>query len=118
VFGKPDFVFRRAKLAVFVDGDFWHGRAWFEKGEAPGTNAEFWICKFQRNRRRDRLVNRHLRRNGWTVLRLWASDVRNDPQRSASRVEQRLRTLRVLASVSQASRHRQGVSSRSPKPRL
>lgn len=93
VFGKPDFVFRRARLAVFVDGDFWHGRAWFERGAVPSTNARFWIGKFERNSRRDRLVDRVLRRSGWSVMRLWASDVRRRPAASAAKVRARLRRL-------------------------
>lgn len=96
VFGKPDFTFRQARLAVFVDGDFWHGRAWFEDGAAPATNTEFWIDKFERNHQRDRLVDRYLRRSGWSVLRLWASGVRKDPAASASRVRARLRRLTRL----------------------
>lgn len=90
VFGVPDFVFRKAKLAVFVDGDFWHGRAWFKSGAAPATNSAFWISKFERNRRRDRLVTRELKRTGWTVLRLWSSDVRKNSVLGAVRVHKRL----------------------------
>jgi DNA mismatch endonuclease Vsr len=93
IFGKPDVVFRRARLAVFVDGDFWHGRAWFEAGAAPATNADFWIGKFERNRRRDKLVDRELRSSGWSVLRLWASEVRREPAASVARVRARLRRL-------------------------
>lgn len=92
-FGKPDFTFRKARLAVFVDGDFWHGRAWFEAGVAPATNAAFWIRKFERNRKRDQLVDRKLRRSGWSVLRLWASRIRTDPSASAAIVQARLRRL-------------------------
>ncbi len=90
IFGKPDFAFRQVRLAVFVDGDFWHGRAWFRDAVAPATNADFWIGKFERNRRRDRLVNRELKRRGWSVLRLWASDVRKRPVASAGRIRARL----------------------------
>lgn len=93
VFGKPDIAFVAARLAVFVDGDFWHGRAWFETGAAPATNAEFWIGKFERNRRRDLVVDRELRRTGWSVLRLWASEVRRAPAAGAARVRARLRRL-------------------------
>jgi DNA mismatch endonuclease (patch repair protein) len=96
VFGKPDLVFRKARLALFVDGDFWHGRTWFEDHAAPATNADFWIRKFERNRLRDRLVNRNLRRAGWSVLRLWGSDVRTDPVASARRVQNRLRRVTRL----------------------
>lgn len=91
VLGKPDFSFRKARLAVFVDGDFWHGRAWFENGEAPATNADFWIAKFERNRQRDEVVNRALRGRGWSVLRLWGSDIRKSPAANAAKVRSRLR---------------------------
>lgn len=103
VFGKPDVAFRGDRLAVFVDGDFWHGRAWFENGAAPATNAEFWIAKFERNRRRDRVVDHELRRSGWSVLRLWASDIRKSPATSAAKVGARLKRLaRRERAVSQA----------------
>lgn len=93
VFGKPDVSFGRSRLAVFVDGDFWHGRAWFENGISPATNVTFWIGKFERNRARDRLVDRTLRRAGWSVLRLWGSDVRKAPDVCAQKVRARLRRL-------------------------
>src|SRR6266851_4213615 len=57
VFGKPDFAFRESQLAVFVDGDFWHGRAWLENGASPGTNVELWDGKFDPNGRRDHVDN-------------------------------------------------------------
>jgi DNA mismatch endonuclease, patch repair protein len=93
VFGKPDFCFHRARLAVFVDGDFWHGRAWFDAGVAPATNAAFWIAKFERNRVRDRTVDSELRGAGWSVLRLWGSEIREAPGSAAQRVRARLRRL-------------------------
>jgi DNA mismatch endonuclease Vsr len=99
IFGTPDFVFTRARLAVFVDGDFWHGRLWFQSGSAPATNADFWIRKFERNHKRDCLVNRELRRRGWSVLRLWGSDVRKNPTASARKVYARLRRRAVRLSV-------------------
>ncbi|MDO8541903.1 MAG: very short patch repair endonuclease [Opitutaceae bacterium] len=67
--GKPDFVFLREKLVVFVDGCFWHGcpthATW------PKNNAEFWRTKLLGNRRRDRAVNRLLKKAGWRVVRIW-----------------------------------------------
>lgn len=94
--GSPDFAFRQVRLAVFVDGDFWHGRAWFKGGAAPATNADFWIAKFERNRQRDRLVDRELRRTGWSVLRLWGSEVRKNAVVSAGKVRARLRRVTRL----------------------
>lgn len=108
LFGVPDFAFHTAKLAVFVDGDFWHGRTWFRDGAAPATNADFWIGKFERNRRRDRLVDRELRRRGWSVLRLWASDVRKNATQSVVKVQGRLSKLKVSRPQSRGSARRRG----------
>jgi DNA mismatch endonuclease (patch repair protein) len=73
VFGKPDVVFKRKKVAVFVDSDFWHG-----KKHLPKSNQEFWIAKFERNRQRDNEVNITLSGQGWTVIRLSDEDVKKD----------------------------------------
>jgi DNA mismatch endonuclease (patch repair protein) len=69
VFGKPDFVFRPARVAVFVDGCFWHGCP--RHATKPATRAEWWAAKLARNAERDRAVTRVLRAAGWTVLRVW-----------------------------------------------
>lgn len=66
---RPDFVFPQRRLAVFVDGCFWHGCP--QHGTQPRGNAAFWRKKFAANRARDRLVTRTLRRDGWRVLRIW-----------------------------------------------
>jgi DNA mismatch endonuclease (patch repair protein) len=92
--GTPDFSCPPHRLAIFVDGDFWHGRAWFERAKAPATNSAFWIRKFEINRTHDQLVNRKLRRLGWSVLRIWSSEIRRDPVGTARRVEVRLRILK------------------------
>lgn len=67
--GTPDFVFPKQKLAVFVDGDFWHGHP--ERCRLPVAHAEYWRVKIKRNRARDRAVDRELRACGWRVLRIW-----------------------------------------------
>ena len=70
--GKPDFVFTKAKLVVFVDGDFWHGwrfPEWKEKLQP------YWQAKIERNRRRDQYNFQRLRRAGWTVLRFWSHQI-------------------------------------------
>ncbi len=66
---RPDFVFAARRLAVFVDGCFWHGCP--RHGTRPRGNAAFWRAKFRRNQERDRRDSRRLRRAGWKVLRLW-----------------------------------------------
>ena len=73
IFGKPDFVFPKLKLAVFVDGCFWHGCPLH--GTKPATNAKFWHAKIARNQARDRLVTRALRARGWRVLRIWEHEL-------------------------------------------
>ena len=64
-----DMVFRRAKVAVFVDGCYWHGCP--EHHTQPTTNREYWAEKISGNVRRDKETNEHLERAGWTVLRFW-----------------------------------------------
>ena len=72
--GKPDFVFRHSKVAIFVDGCFWHGCP--QHGRKPGSNQDYWIPKLERNRARDRAVTRALRARSWIVLRFWEHDLR------------------------------------------
>ncbi len=71
---RPDFVFAARRLAVFVDGCFWHGCP--RHGTRPRGNAAFWRAKFRRNQERDRRNSRHLRRAGWKVLRLWEHELK------------------------------------------
>jgi DNA mismatch endonuclease (patch repair protein) len=73
VFGKPDFVFRQVRLALFVDGCFWHGCP--KHGTQPVGNRSFWKKKFARNQTRDRLVTQTLRKLGWRVLRIWEHEI-------------------------------------------
>ena len=89
LFGKPDFVFRAAKLAVFVDGCFWHGCP--RHYRAPTTSGKFWKEKVERNRRRDRDVTRTLRKAGWRVLRVWeCAFTRTRSPRTAARISRAL----------------------------
>jgi DNA mismatch endonuclease (patch repair protein) len=73
--GKPDFLFPKHKLAVFIDGDFWHGNP--RKFRIPKTNCDYWSAKILRNRERDKMINRTLRKEGWRVLRIWESSLRD-----------------------------------------
>jgi DNA mismatch endonuclease (patch repair protein) len=78
--GVPDIVLSKAKLVVFVDGDFWHGRNW-EAREAKlrrGANAGYWLAKIASNMARDRLRTAELEMAGWTVVRVWETDVLRD----------------------------------------
>ena len=73
VFGRPDFLFRRNRLALFVDGCFWHGCP--RHCKIPAGNRAFWKKKFAANKARDRHVNRELRKIGWRVMRIWEHDL-------------------------------------------
>ncbi len=82
--GKPDLTFPRHRVAVFVDGDFWHGRQWQARGlpsltsQFKETQAAYWVGKIQRNVERDARVNEELASLGWRVVRFWESSVRED----------------------------------------
>lgn len=74
--GKPDFVFPRERLTVFIDGDFWHGNP--RHFRLPKSNLPYWEKKIRGNQRRDRKVNRALRAKGWKVYRFWQSSLKNE----------------------------------------
>lgn len=76
--GKPDIVFAQYKLAVFIDGEFWHGHNWVEKREKIKTNRDFWIPKIERNIQRDLEVTQHLQTMGFKVIRFWEHELRHD----------------------------------------
>ena len=92
ILGRPDIVFGPARVAVFVDGDFWHGNAWRLRG-LPSLAAMFphrtrwWTEKITRNTVRDTKVTATLRREGWRVLRYWESDVLQAPLRVARQIQ-------------------------------
>lgn len=75
--GRPDIVFRAKRVAIFCDGDFWHGRDWPQRSEklATGKNADYWIPKIEANMLRDRRNARLLTEAGWEVLRYWEHDL-------------------------------------------
>ena len=82
--GKPDFVFRRERLVVFVDGCFWHGCC--QHCRVPKNNRRYWHRKIERNVERDRATNRRLKKVGWRVLRVWEHSL-NAPVRVAKRIK-------------------------------
>lgn len=80
ILGNPDIVFKGAKVAIFCDGDFWHGKNWSElrRKLERGWNGEYWLAKIERNIERDKAVSESLRDDGWIVLRFWESDLQSD----------------------------------------
>lgn len=76
VLGKPDFVFPKQRIALFVDGCFWHGCPKPKHSNLPRNNQEFWAKKLQGNKDRDKLVSRELKKAGWKVLRVWEHELK------------------------------------------
>jgi len=98
--GKPDLVFPSRKVALFIDGDYWHGRQWQKRGFTSLEeqmervhNSEYWIKKISGNVARDKKNNRELRKLGWTVIRVWESDLKKQYSRVVSRVIRKLRSV-------------------------
>ena len=76
--GRPDVSIKKYKLAIFIDGEFWHGYHWQERKTRIKSNREFWIPKIERNIQRDRQVTKELNDMGYTVFRFWESEIKNN----------------------------------------
>lgn len=87
ILGKPDFAFVREKIAVFCDSEFWHGKGWKRKKLRIKTNKKFWQNKIEGNIRRDRIVTRGLKKEGWKVLRFWGKNIDSDAGACADKVK-------------------------------
>ncbi len=96
--GRPDFVVVHAKIAIFCDSSFWHGRHWSRSAKAFKSHKDFWVSKIQGNIARDRLVNRQLARNGWKVIRFWDDEILLHTGRCVT-------SVRKLLGNRRASRH-------------
>ena len=86
--GKPDLVFHSAKVVVFCDGDFWHGRNWkkLRKDLKYRKNAQYWIQKIETNIKRDIIQTKALQRIGWYVVRFWETDILKNPSVAAQNI--------------------------------
>lgn len=91
--GKPDLVFASRKIALFIDGDYWHGRQWKKRGFdsledqlSRVNNAKYWIKKIRGNMERDKKHNRELRQQGWRVIRVWETDLKKRGEKEIERI--------------------------------
>ena len=89
--GKPDVVFTRVKVAVFCDGDYWHGHNWALRGlkdlnEELAGYSEFWANKIYNNVQHDKMIDCQLKNMGWHVVRVWESDIKKDLSECISRI--------------------------------
>lgn len=90
VFGKPDLTFKRQKLAIFIDSEYFHGYNWETEKNRIKTNREFWWQKIENNIKRDKQVNKELDSRGWKVLRFWSKYLRNNLANCVKRIEENL----------------------------
>lgn len=86
--GKPDIAITKYKIAVFVDGEFWHGWDWEnQKQKRIHRNRSYWIAKIEGNMRRDKLENEELKRMGWQVIRFWEKhEILKDPDACVEKI--------------------------------
>ncbi|MGB9677446.1 MAG: very short patch repair endonuclease [Candidatus Ratteibacteria bacterium] len=82
--GTPDVVFRSSKIAIFIDGEFWHGKNFNLRKE---TYSEYWLKKITRNIQRDNEVNMELEKMGWKVLRIWEKDFMKNPDKYVKKIK-------------------------------
>ena len=87
IYGKPDLVFLRKQIAIFIDGEFWHGYNFEEIKNRLKSNKEFWLEKIERNMERDFEITQFLVEQGWAVLRFWDFEIKNDLSRCADKIE-------------------------------
>src|ERR1035437_7938654 len=83
VFGKPDVAFSKLKIAVFIDGEFWHGRRFKKERE---TYKQFWIKKIEGNIKRDRKNRALLEKEGWKVIKIWDKDLKKNPEKEMTKI--------------------------------
>ncbi len=103
--GKPDIVFASRKLALFIDGDYWHGRQWKKRGFASleaqmkrVNNANYWIKKIKGNIERDKKHNRELKKQGWQVIRVRESDLKKNSVKAVQKIVSVLEKTTTLSS--------------------
>lgn len=90
VFGTPDLTFKKLKIALFVDSEFFHGKDWKTQKNRVKTNTEFWQKKIERNRQRDVEVNEKLREQGWTVIRFWSSEIEKNLEDCVAKIQREI----------------------------
>jgi len=96
IFGKPDFAFKKQKIAVFCDSEFWHGKDWKERKDDIKSNNEFWYQKIERNIQRDIEVTTELEEQGWLVLRFWGKTILKNPDKCALKIKHSMKKNPVM----------------------
>ncbi|MDR1696491.1 MAG: very short patch repair endonuclease [Endomicrobium sp.] len=86
IIGKPDIVFRKYKLAIFCDSEFWHGKDWLVRKKDFHSNKKFWYNKIETNIKRDKSVTRRLKKEGWVVIRFWGKDILKNTNKCVNKI--------------------------------
>lgn len=86
--GKPDIAFPAAKIAIFVDGCFWHGCA--QHSRTPLSNTSYWKKKLERNKVRDKEINKMNKKEGWRVIRFWEHQIKKNPTKAVEKIMKEL----------------------------
>ena len=97
--GSPDIVLTKYKIAIFCDGEFFHGKDWeiLKPRLEKSNNSEFWISKISGNRERDSEINKKLLFMGWTVIRFWGNDIKKNPDECIRVIEETIFDLKLRA---------------------
>jgi len=90
ILGCPDISIKKYKIAIFIDGDFWHGFNWREKKRKIKNNREYWIKKIEGNMQRDAKINKNLKKQGWCVIRFWEHEVKKDSNRCIEQIYKKI----------------------------
>ena len=93
--GKPDIVLSKYKVAIFCDSEFWHGYNWKVRKYDIKSNKEFWIKKIEGNIKRDKEVNKILKKQGWKVIRFWGKEILQDTAECLNKIEKEIGILWV-----------------------
>ena len=95
--GKPDIALTKYKIAIFCDGEFFHGKDWevLKPRLEKSNNSEFWISKIARNRERDDEINKKLLFMGWTVIRFWGNDIKKDTKECIRVIEETIFDIKM-----------------------
>ena len=95
IFGTPDLTFNKYKLAIFVDGEYFHGKDWDNQKHRIKTNQQFWWNKIEKNIKRDKLVNETLKKQGWLVLRFWSKEIKKQLEMCIAIIENELKNSKT-----------------------
>ena len=96
--GRPDILIKKYRLAIFIDGEFWHGQDWKVNRERIKSNRDFWIPKIERNMQKDERVNQALRNMGYVVFRFWSKKVLQNLEQVLNQIDLYVETRRLYSS--------------------